>query len=179
MAARDHQQRAAACVRWQLLSPAQPAGLTSHGAYSAFIVALLTEMYGVPLTVYLLSSWLGSRFPALQATHSGVHLWNDLIGWKGDPHMSPFHLASYAVLDAGFWLIATAWTQLLTAALADRLATTGPYGYVRHPQYLGFLAIMVGFLLQWPTIPTLVLFPVLVYVYGRLARAEEREVAAR
>lgn len=149
------------------------------GAYSAFIVALFTEMYGVPLTIYLLSGWLGSRFPALQPTHSGGHLWNDLIGWQGDPHVSPFHLASYAVLAAGFWLIATAWTQLLRSAREDRLATTGPYSWVRHPQYLGFLGIMVGFLLQWPTIPTLVMFPVLVYVYWRLARTEEREVAAR
>ena len=149
------------------------------GAYSAFIVALFAEMYGAPLTVYLLASWLGSRFPALQATHSGGHLWNDLIGWQGDPHVSPFHLASYAVLIAGFWLISTAWTHLLRAARDDRLATTGPYAWVRHPQYLGFLAIMVGFLLQWPTIPTLVMFPVLVYVYWRLARAEERELADR
>ena len=149
------------------------------GAYSAFIVALFTEMYGAPLTIYLLSGWLGSRFPALQPTHSGGHLWNDLIGWQGDPHVSPFHLASYAVLAAGFWLIATAWTQLLRSAREDRLATTGPYAWVRHPQYLGFLAIMVGFLLQWPTIPTLVMFPVLVYVYWRLARTKEREVAVR
>ena len=149
------------------------------GAYSAFIVALFTEMYGVPLTIYLLSGWLGSRFPALQATHSGGHLWNDLIGWEGDPHFSPFHMASYAVLAAGFWLIATAWSQLLRSAREERLATTGPYAWVRHPQYLGFLAIMVGFLLQWPTIPTLVMFPVLVYVYWRLARTEEREVADR
>jgi protein-S-isoprenylcysteine O-methyltransferase Ste14 len=103
----------------------------------------------------------------------------ELIGWQGDPHISPFHLASYAVLAAGFWLIATAWTQLLRSAREDRLATTGPYAWVRHPQYLGFLAIMVGFLLQWPTIPTLVMFPVLVCVYWRLARTEEREVAAR
>ena len=71
------------------------------GAYSAFIVALFTEMYGVPLTIYLLSGWLGSRFPALQATHSGGHLWNDLIGWKADPHFGPFHLASYAVIHSG------------------------------------------------------------------------------
>ena len=149
------------------------------GAYSAFIVALFTEMYGVPLTVYLLSSWLGSRFPALQATHSGGHLWNDLIGWKGDPHVSPFHLASYVVLLLGFALIATAWTHLLRAAREGRLATSGPYAWVRHPQYLGFLAIMVGLLLQWPTIPTLIMFPVLIYVYWRLARTEEREVAAR
>ena len=148
------------------------------GAYSAFIVALFTEMYGVPLTIYLLSGWLGSRFPALRATHSGGHLWNDLIGWKGDPHTSPFHLASYVLLMLGFALIATAWTRLLRAARDGRLATSGPYAWVRHPQYLGFLSIMVGFLLQWPTIPTLIMFPVLVYVYWRLARTEEREVAA-
>ena len=149
------------------------------GTFSAFIVALFTEMYGAPLSVYLLSGWLGSRFPALKATHSGGHLWNDLIGWKGDPHMSPFHLASYAVLIGGFWLISAAWNELHKAARTDRLATSGPYEWVRHPQYVGFLAIMVGFLLQWPTIPTLVMFPVLVNVYWRLARTEEREVAAR
>ena len=147
------------------------------GGYSAFIVALFTEMYGAPLTVYLLSGWLGTRFPALKATHSGGHLWNDLIGWKGDPHVSPFHLASYAVIGGGFWLIAAAWTRLHTAAQQDRLATDGPYAWLRHPQYLGFLLVMSGWLLQWPTIPTLLMFPVLAYVYARLARSEEGEVA--
>jgi protein-S-isoprenylcysteine O-methyltransferase Ste14 len=146
--------------------------------YSAFIVALFTEMYGAPLTVYLLSGWLGSRFPQLKATHGGGHLWNDLIGWQGDPHLSPFHLASYAVIGSGFWLIASAWTHLHAAAQRDALATTGPYAWLRHPQYLGFLVVMSGWLLQWPTIPTLIMFPVLAYVYARLARSEEREVAA-
>jgi len=64
------------------------------GAFTAFLVALFTEMYGTPLTVYLLSGALGSKVPALQATHSGGHLFNDLISWGGDPHLSPFHLAS-------------------------------------------------------------------------------------
>jgi hypothetical protein len=73
------------------------------GAFSAFLVALFTEMYGVPLTVYLLSGWLGDRIPALEATHAGGHLWNDLIGWTGDPHLSPFHLASYLAIGGGFW----------------------------------------------------------------------------
>lgn len=68
------------------------------GAYSAFLVALFTEMYGVPLTVYLLGSWLGSRFPLLKDIHAGGHLWNDLTGWSGDPHLSPFHLASHAAI---------------------------------------------------------------------------------
>jgi len=76
-------------------------------------------------------------------------------------------------------LIAAAWGVLHTAAQQDRLATGGPYARVRHPQYDGFLLIMIGFLLQWPTIPTVVMLPILVVVYARLARAEEREVAAR
>ncbi|MBV5244410.1 isoprenylcysteine carboxylmethyltransferase family protein [Mycolicibacterium sp. PAM1] len=147
------------------------------GGYTAFLVALFTEMYGVPLTVYLLGGWLGSRFPLLRDTHAGGHLWNDLIGWTGDPHLSPFHLASYAAIGGGFWLIAVAWRHLHAAAQADRLATTGPYAWVRHPQYDGFLLVMLGFLLQWPTIPTLMMFPVLVYVYARLARSEERDAA--
>jgi protein-S-isoprenylcysteine O-methyltransferase Ste14 len=149
------------------------------GAYSAFLVALFTEMYGTPLTVYLLGSWLGSRFPALRATHAGGHLWNDLIGWPYDPHLSPFHLASYLLIGGGFWLIAAAWRVLHDAAAAGRLASSGPYARVRHPQYDGFLLIMTGFLLQWPTIPTLVMFPVLAFVYTRLARSEEREVAGQ
>ena len=149
------------------------------GGFTAFLVALFTEMYGVPLTVYLLSGWLGSAFPGLRPTHAGGHLFNDLIGWGGDPHLSPFHLASYLFIGGGFWLIAAAWSVLHDAARADRLATAGPYARVRHPQYDGFLLVMIGFLLQWPTIPTLVMFPILVLVYRRLARSEEREVAAR
>jgi protein-S-isoprenylcysteine O-methyltransferase Ste14 len=147
------------------------------GAFTGFLVALFTEMYGAPLIVYLLGSWLGSRFPALRATHAGGHLWNDLIGWKYDPHLSPFHPASYALIGAGFWLIAAAWRVLHEAAQAGRLATAGPYTH--HPQYGGLLLIMIGFLVQWPTIPTLAMFPVLVFVYMRLARSEEREVASR
>jgi protein-S-isoprenylcysteine O-methyltransferase Ste14 len=146
------------------------------GAFSAFIVALFTEMYGFPLTIYLLSGWLGSRFPALSLTHSGGHLWNDLIGWTGDPHLSPFHLASYVLIGAGFWVIARAWKVLWDAQRSDRLAVTGPYARLRHPQYAGFLLIMIGFLLQWPTLATLAMFPVLVLVYRRLAIGEEREI---
>lgn len=147
------------------------------GGFSAFMVALFAEMYGAPLTVYLLAGWLGSRFPALKATHSGGHLWNDLIGWDVDPHVSPFHIASYAALIGGFWLLTASWRVLHAAAQQGRLATDGPYAWVRHPQYMAFLLIMVGWLVQWPTIPTLLMFPVLAYFYARLARSEEREVA--
>lgn len=149
------------------------------GSFSAFVVALMVEMYGFPLTIYLMSGWVGSRFETLSLTHNGGHLWSELIGWDGDPHLSPFHLASYVFIGAGFWAIAAAWPVLMDAAKQGQLATTGPYAWVRHPQYVGFMVIMFGFLLQWPTIPTIVMFPVLVYIYRRLAIQEERTVAAQ
>ncbi len=135
-------------------------------------------MYGLPLSVYLLSS-IGGNFLGLNLTHNGGHLWADLVGWQGDPHLSPFHLASYVVIAAGFWLIAAAWRVLFNAQRGNELAVGGPYAHVRHPQYDGFILIMVGFLLQWPTIPTLLMFPVLLYVYRRLAIREEAEIEAR
>ena len=149
------------------------------GGFSAFVVALFVEMYGIPLTMYLLSGWLGSRFELLTLTHSGGHLWNDLIGWRWDPHISPFHLLSYIFIGGGFWVLASAWPVLFRAAKSGDLATEGPYAAIRHPQYAGFLAIMVGFLLQWPTLPTLVMFPVLAFVYHRLALSEERQMEAQ
>jgi protein-S-isoprenylcysteine O-methyltransferase Ste14 len=151
----------------------------SFGAFSAFIVALFTEMYGFPLTIYLLSGWLGSRYPGLDLlSHDAGHLWNTLLGWKGDPHFNPLHLLSNVFIFGGFILLYSAWKVLYEAQRTRTLATTGPYSYIRHPQYAGFMLIMLGFLLQWPTILTLLMFPVLVYMYVRLARREEREVLA-
>ena len=145
------------------------------GGFSAFILALFTEMYGFPLTIYLLSGWLGNRIPGLDLlNHNSGHLWQDLAGWEGDPHLSPLHLLSNVLIAAGFILPYRAWQVLFAAQREHRLATTGPYGRVRHPQYLGFLTIMAGFLLQWPTLLTLLMFPILVIVYLRLAREEER-----
>lgn len=151
----------------------------SFGAFAAFIVALFTEMYGFPLTIYLLSGWLGSRYPGMDLlSHDMGHLWSTVLRWEGDPHFSPFHLISYGLIFGGFWLLSAAWDVLYKAQQAGRLATTGPYAHLRHPQYAAFVLIMLGFLFQWPTLLTLVMFPVLVFMYVRLARREEREVSA-
>ena len=152
----------------------------TFGAFSAFIIALFTEMYGFPLTIYLLSGWLGNRFPQLDLlSHDAGHLWYTLLGFKGDPHSNPVHLLSNIFIFGGFILLASAWRVLHSAQQDGKLATTGAYTYVRHPQYDGFILIMLGFLLQWPTIPTVVMFPILVYTYARLARREEEEVRAQ
>ena len=148
------------------------------GGFSAFVVALFTEMYGYPLTVYLLTGPFAGFVPGVNLSHNSGHLWTDLIGWKGDPHFSPFHLASYAFIIGGFWLISAGWKALYVAQKKGELATSGAYARIRHPQYLGFILIMVGFLLQWPTLATFAMFPVLLFVYRRLAIREEREVDA-
>lgn len=148
----------------------------SFGAFSAFLIALFTEMYGFPLTIYLFSGWLQSRFPGIDwFSHDAGHVLEMLFGWEVNPHFGPFHLLSFLFIGGGFWLIAAAWRVLYAAQARATLATDGPYAYVRHPQYSGFIVIMFGFLLQWPTLLTLAMFPVLVWMYVRLARAEERE----
>jgi len=151
----------------------------TFGGFSAFIVALFVEMYGFPLTIYLLSGWLANRFPGVDfLSHDAGHLWYRVFGFEGDPHTNPIHILSNALIVAGFFLIAGAWRVLYRAQKERTLATTGPYSLIRHPQYVAFIVIMVGFLLQWPTLITVLMFPILVTMYVRLAHREEREVAA-
>lgn len=148
----------------------------SFGAFSAFLVALFTEMYGFPLTIYLLSGWLQSKYPNVNwLSHDAGHLLEMVFGWKANPHMGPFHLLSFAFIFAGFGVISAGWKVLYEAQRRHALATSGIYAYVRHPQYVGFILVMFGFLLQWPTLLTLAMFPVLVVMYVHLARTEERE----
>lgn len=151
----------------------------SFGAFSAFLVALFTEMYGFPLTIYLLSGWLQSRFPGVNwFSHDAGHLLEMTLGWRGNPHFGPFHMLSFLFVGGGFWLISAAWPVLYRAQKEAALATAGPYASVRHPQYVGFVLVMFGFLLQWPTLVTLIMFPVLVVMYWRLAKTEERQALA-
>jgi protein-S-isoprenylcysteine O-methyltransferase Ste14 len=148
----------------------------SFGAFSAFLVALFTEMYGFPLTIYFLSGWLQTRYPNIDwFSHDAGHLLEELFGWQANPHFGPFHLLSFIFIGGGFVVISAAWKVLYEAQQRGELAMSGPYSYVRHPQYVGFVMVMLGFLLQWPTILTLAMFPVLVWMYVRLARQEERE----
>jgi protein-S-isoprenylcysteine O-methyltransferase Ste14 len=149
----------------------------TFGSFSAFIIALFVEMYGFPLTIYVLSGWLARSFPGVDPLgHNFGHLWYSLLGFKGNPHFNPIHIASNVIIIAGFFVLSAAWRVLYRAQAEGKLATTGAYRYVRHPQYIGFIVIMFGFLLQWPTLVTLVMFPILVTVYVRLAHREEREV---
>ena len=151
---------------YTFFKPQTPRDWRSFSAFSAFLVALFAEMYGFPLTIYFLSGWLQSRFPDVDwFSHDAGHLLEMMFGWKANPHAGPFHILSFVFIGGGFILISAAWKVLYDAQQSRSLATTGPYGYVRHPQYVGFIMVMFGFLLQWPTIV-------------KLARTEEQDARA-
>lgn len=164
---------------YSFFKPANLRDWRSFGAYSAFIVALFAEMYGFPLTIYLLSGWLGSRFPNVNLFgHDAGHLWWLIGGQHGDPHSGVLHILSFVLIFAGFMVLSKSWHVLYHAQRRHELATAGPYRYVRHPQYVAFVAIMLGFLLQWPTLLTVAMFPVLVIMYVRLSISEEKDSEA-
>ena len=137
-------------------------------------------MYGFPLTIYFLAGWLQSNYPNIDwFAHDSGHLLEMIFGWEANPHLGPFHLLSFIFIGGGFYLLSAAWRVLYKAQHSGALAQTGPYARIRHPQYVGFVMIMIGFLFQWPTLLTLAMFPVLLIMYWRLALKEEREVEAQ
>jgi protein-S-isoprenylcysteine O-methyltransferase Ste14 len=156
------------------LTPLRRHDWRSFGVYSAFIVALFTEMYGFPLTIYILTGFLGSRYPALNPfSHASGHLWVALFG-GGATMMTAIHLVSNALMFGSLIIIHEGWRQVHRAQGA--LVTDGLYARVRHPQYSGLFLITVGLLIQWPTIITLLTWPILLLMYVRLARREEAEM---
>lgn len=155
------------------LAPIRRREWRSFGVFTAFVVALFTEMYGFPLTIYMLTAVLGSRYPALNPfSHASGHLWITLLG--GGAWMSVvIHVISNGLMLGGLVLMGTGWRQIHRTKGA--LVTDGVYAWVRHPQYTGLFLITVGMLVQWPTIITALTWPGLMVVYYRLARREERE----
>lgn len=160
-------------VSWVLYRYVAPKGWkewSRAGLVQAFIIALYAEMYGFPLTLYLLTGFLGIDIPVL---HQSGHLWAAIFGWGVLGAMVEM-LVGYTVIFTGISLLIEGWREVYRAHKENRLATDELYGVVRHPQYTGIFLAIVGQLIHWPTIPTLVLFPVVVWAYYRLAKKEEQ-----
>lgn len=159
------------------LTPIKRREWRSFGVFTAFVVALFTEMYGFPLTIYILTAVLGTRYPALNPfSHASGHLWITLLG--GGAWMSVvIHTVSNGLMLAGLVLMGVGWRRIHGAKGA--LVTDGVYARMRHPQYTGLFLISIGMLMQWPTIITIATWPLLITVYYRLARREEREAEER
>lgn len=156
------------------LTPFKKREWRSMGVTLAFFVALFTEMYGFPLTIYILTAILGNRYPVLNPfSHASGHLWLTFLG-GGAIMMTAIHITSNGLTLIGFVIMWKGWRLIHRAK--GGLVTDGPYAYVRHPQYSGLFLIMIGLLIQWPTIITALMFPVLIFIYYRLSKTEESDM---
>jgi protein-S-isoprenylcysteine O-methyltransferase Ste14 len=149
----------------------------SMGAFIGFMVALFTEMYGFPLTIFLLSSWMGKSYPVLDPfSHPSGHL---VLVFLGLAHshlaMTLLHLITNGLIFFGLYLMYKGWT-LIYKSEGKRLIRENVYAYVRHPQYAGILLITIGFLIQWPSLTTLIMWPILIFAYYKLAIREEKDL---
>ncbi|MDW7710606.1 MAG: isoprenylcysteine carboxylmethyltransferase family protein [Deferrisomatales bacterium] len=141
------------------------------GVVQAFIIAFYAEMYGFPLTIYFLSRFFGLDLAWAQ----GGNLWAQLFGTP-IAHIVAMAIG-YAIVFSGATLVAEGWRRVHRARREERLVTDGVYARVRHPQYTGLFVIVFGEgIMHWPTIVSVVAFPVIVLAYTLLAQKEELQM---
>lgn len=142
----------------------------SLGIFEGFIVALYAEMYGFPLTIYILSTFFGINIPLL---HTKGHLWASLFNLS-DKWASTICMVGSILMISGLIIMGRGWRKIYKAR--GNLVTEGLYARIRHPQYLGLILLTTGMMVQWPTILTIIMWPALLFAYWRLAKIEEDEL---
>ena len=164
----------ASWILYRYLAPKSWREWAGAGLVQAFFIALYAEMYGFPLTIYLLV-----RFFGVDKTDLNASLWSTLLG-VGELGMLISMLLGYTLLFSGIGIFAQGWRELYRAHRENRLATNGLYSLVRHPQYTGlFIGLFGEGVVHWPTLFSVGLFPLIVFAYVLLARREERLMVAR
>lgn len=163
-----------------LLRPRRKSEWKSAGVAQAWVIALYAEMYGIPLTAYLVMNFVG-RTTEDAEKHFNGHLWPVLMGFSGDQLITAqfwFTVVGQALVLTGALLAIFGWRQIHAAVKENRMAETGLYRWIRHPQYTGFFLFLIGSMINWPTLATMLTLPILCVVYWRLAVAEENDSLA-
>jgi len=143
-----------------------------YGLITAFFVSLFVEMYGIPLTVFFASEYISGS----SASETPNSIFNfEFLGV--DISMSHGMVYGTVLMLIGMALILIGWVTLYKNLQEDEIVTKGIYVHSRHPQYLGFILIVVGWLAGWPTILTVIFAPILIFMYIRVSKKEEEELA--
>jgi protein-S-isoprenylcysteine O-methyltransferase Ste14 len=161
----------ASWIFYRYFAPSSWREWTGAGLVQAFIIALYAEMFGFPLTVYLLVRWFG-----IDREYVSPNLWSTLLG-LGETGMLISMIAGYTLVFIGVGMFIHGWREVYRARREDRLVTGGLYRFVRHPQYTGlFIALFGEGVVHWPTIFSVGLLPAIILAYYFLARKEERDM---
>jgi len=142
-----------------------------YGLVTAFFVSLFIEMYGIPLTIFFASRSIASQ-PAPMA---GIVYEFSIFGVGIAMDMAMFYASILMIIGMIFILVA--WITLYRHIKTEELVTSGIYSLSRHPQYLGFLIIIIGWFVGWPTILTAIFTPILIYKYVKVCIIEEKELS--
>lgn len=142
-------------------------------AYMAFIVAMAFEMFGVPMSMYIVAWVLGSKLP------DGILWGHTLYSYIG--HTGMYVGTLLMLIGAG--LVIAGWRAVYKRYWSKEdgqgeLITDGIYRFIRHPQYTGFMLITLGMIFDWATLLMLIMWPIMLVLYVRLARKEEADMLA-
>ena len=140
------------------------------GIVSAFFISLFVEMYGTPFTLVFASKYFFK--PDIFLPKNIFEFYFLGVGFGMDVAMA----YGTILIIIGIFFIVVGWIDLYKSAKKQAMTDSGIYSYSRHPQYLGFILMIVGWLFGWPTILTIVFVPVLIYKYIKLCKTEEDEI---
>ncbi len=141
-----------------------------YGIVTAFFVSLFIEMYGIPLTIFFVSKNIGASTIELASTV--YHF--EFLGVDISMDLAMFYASILIIIGTIF--IVFGWISLYKNLKSGDLASKGVYSYSRHPQYLGFILVIIGWFVGWPTILTLIFAPILIYKYVKVCKIEEKEL---
>lgn len=144
---------------------------SEYGLVGGFFVSLFVEMYGIPLTILLVAKYF---FSPSQASSPGNIVEFNFLGAFG-MNLAMVYGAIFLVI--GSLLIIVGWITLYrNVDTGASPVMTGIYSYSRHPQYLGFILVIFGWFISWPSFISVIFVPILIYKYAKLCRIEEADI---
>ncbi len=141
------------------------------GTYIAFLIAFAIEMHGIPFSMYVISWIVGKNLP--EGILWGHTLISEIGFWGMYINIGCAIVAMSLIINGWYNIYKKYWSK---ESGEGKLVMTGVYRYIRHPQYTGLLLLSFGMIAEWATLPMLILYPVMIGMYWRLAKREEQDM---